>query len=731
MLLPRGFSPPSEHKLRNCQLHKVETEWRSPGLLEWRQLKRIVSTFKVDLMNFPRWKQFPKTMQKSLTELRRSIIICYRWITGVEVHLASTLLVGSFCILSRLDVFFFCTRYTHPQLVLPVHPSFLLGHLDTFRSSKSFPNLEQRTWSIRAWTSRSKLLHMIQKWCVSLLNLLCEKAIYPEVHLSDLELLWWTLVLLGENVHESSAVTSDLSCLILVASRLQIFLCLTGELSKNLIQCQSFDHVRAVFFEKSRCFLSMIMLHRVCVFLQALSPSCLFSLEHEKWTNFSFEFASVLALSLSAINVTLFATRSAELSDVSLFWFSVRTTVPFAVIWRQFWTSSVRAFTQINTSRLLFRRKYFFLRSVQFCFGVQLFERSIHLWNLLVCHLFHFQGRSLSSFQDESNFWKQCRSLWRPSSSSWMHHWRRSACSHHIVSRRNESVQDTCPDFVAEFHLIFLWGCVDTYPSSMKNPNLKCSKKSEFDSATCKSCTEPSIGPKSEIVYECPSSAWPCRIHSSTLSAVSFVLQPRKSQIWMEFAVQHYSLQIPCNVRDNNCIFWWTCLLIVLSHSRNRIWKQSCIFDNSQSKRPLVSQIRWFLTIWDEVSTCNRFPSALKAKSTPARRYLWSCVQLNSWLLKCSKVKLLSRTQPGFNIFDAYGLQISSTLSVCAITWSHCLELCKSWARERRARKSCGHHLLHRVVWFATRSTKNTIASGLTYPFCLKMSATWSVVRTC
>ena len=337
----------------------------------------------------------------------------------------------------------------------------------------------------------------------------------------------------------------------------------------------------------------------------------------------------------------------------------------------------------------------------------------------------------LFHFQDESNFWKQCRSLWRPSSSSWMHHWRRSACSHHIVSRRNESVQDTCPDFVAEFHLIFLWGCVDTYPSSMKNPNLKCSKKSEFDSATCKSCTEPSIGPKSEIVYECPSSAWPCRIHSSTLSAVSFVLQPRKSQIWMEFAVQHYSLQIPCNVRDNNCIFWWTCLLIVLSHSRNRIWKQSCIVDNSQSKRPLVSQIRWFLTIWDEVSTCNRFPSALKAKSTPARRYLWSCVQLNSWLLKCSKVKLLSRTQPGFNIFDAYGLQISSTLSVCAITWSHCLELCKGWARERRARKSCGHHLLHRVVWFATRSTKNTIASGLTFPFCLKMSATWSVVRTC
>ena len=40
-------------------------------------------------------------------------------------------------------------------------------------------------------------------------------------------------------------------------------------------------------------------------------------------------------------------------SDVSLLWFSVRMTVLIAAIWRQVWTSSVRAFAQINISGLL------------------------------------------------------------------------------------------------------------------------------------------------------------------------------------------------------------------------------------------------------------------------------------------------------------------------------------------------------------------------------------------
>ena len=48
--------------------------------------------------------------------------------------------------------------------------------------------------------------------------------------------------------YECFAIIVDLSSVILLSSKLHIFLCLIGGLSKNPIRCQSFDHVLDVFW---------------------------------------------------------------------------------------------------------------------------------------------------------------------------------------------------------------------------------------------------------------------------------------------------------------------------------------------------------------------------------------------------------------------------------------------------------------------------------------------------
>ena len=46
----------------------------------------------------------------------------------------------------------------------------------------------------------------------------------------------------------------------------------------------------------------------------------------------------------------------------------------------------------------------------------------------------------------------------------------------------------------------------------------------------------------------------------------------------------------------------------------------------------------------------------------------------------------------------------------------HRLGLSRSSTRERYARKSCGHHLIHTVVWVATKSTMNATAVWWRFP---------------
>ena len=95
-----------------------------------------------------------------------------------------------------------------------------------------------------------------------------------------------------------------------------------------------------------------------------------------------------------AINVTPFGASCPELSDVSLFWFSVRMTV-IAAIWRQFWTSSLRAITQINISRLSVLGTLTSLPEhpsmskilAQFCIRDLFFGVDVPLSHWLVCQL--------------------------------------------------------------------------------------------------------------------------------------------------------------------------------------------------------------------------------------------------------------------------------------------------------------------------------------------------------
>ena len=114
----------------------------------------------------------------------------------------------------------------------------------------------------KKWISTYWQPTLVQKWIstywqpVAFPQSLREKtSICPDCCLTDLVELWWTQVLLDKHFHESSDITFDLSTLILLSSKLHVFcLCLTGELSKNLMWMQSLDHVRALNFDNSEVF---------------------------------------------------------------------------------------------------------------------------------------------------------------------------------------------------------------------------------------------------------------------------------------------------------------------------------------------------------------------------------------------------------------------------------------------------------------------------------------------
>ena len=206
----------------------------------------------------------------------------------------------------------------------------------------------------------------------------------------------------------------------------------------------------------------------------------------------------------------------------------------------------------------------------------------------------------------------------------------------------------------------------------------------------------------------------------------------KKSNIWMELAVQHYSLQIPCNVRDTHCIFWWTCSLIVffpfIEQNLKTVvhFRQFSVERATRLTNPWVSHdLRWSITLQEvslrtqgEEHSCKKMPLVL----CPIKLVIAQVFQ--------SQVIIQNATW--FRYFwCVWTPHLVNAVGVCHHLITLLGAVQRLSKRERRARKSCGHHLLHRVVRFATRSTKNTIASGLTFPLCLKMSATWSVVGTC
>ena len=58
----------------------------------------------------------------------------------------------------------------------------------------------------------------------------------------------------GKPCDESIDAIADLPSLTLSSSKPHIFLSLTGELTKNLTQCQSFDHVRVLMVDNPDVF---------------------------------------------------------------------------------------------------------------------------------------------------------------------------------------------------------------------------------------------------------------------------------------------------------------------------------------------------------------------------------------------------------------------------------------------------------------------------------------------
>ena len=94
----------------------------------------------------------------------------------------------------------------------------------------------------------------------------------------------------------SLAVVVDLSSVILLSSKLPFCLCLTGELSKKLIQCQSFDHVRDIIFIVVLLFCHVFQgasSTGLCYWIDLTATFLEDLLSMERWTNFFLELADV------------------------------------------------------------------------------------------------------------------------------------------------------------------------------------------------------------------------------------------------------------------------------------------------------------------------------------------------------------------------------------------------------------------------------------------------------
>ena len=136
----------------------------------------------------------------------------------------------------------------------------------------------------------------------------------------------------------------------------------------------------------------------------------------------------------------------------------------------------------------------------------------------------------------------------------------------------------------------------------------------------------------------------------------------------------------------------------------------SCMFDNALTTGPIVSQTCFSRKIWEEVSTCRRFPSAFMVKSLPARRSLLSCDRVNSWLLKCSR----NNDYPGCNLISIPLMGIDLTCGQnnrLVSSPERLLGALLKLSTTKVCQKRCGRHLIHRVGWFAINWTMIAIGS--------------------
>ena len=126
------FPLQSKHYLRDCQLQKLETDWRSLRFLEQEQLKQYVA-------DFP--DRPCLSFQDNTDEIHHHLL---RWFTGVEMHIFTSFLRHSF--FSIQDWTMFYIQETHSQPIFTVNLTFRVGCLGTLKKiSTLLPKLDHCT----------------------------------------------------------------------------------------------------------------------------------------------------------------------------------------------------------------------------------------------------------------------------------------------------------------------------------------------------------------------------------------------------------------------------------------------------------------------------------------------------------------------------------------------------------------------------------------------------------